>query len=275
MTTQTAIGEGDVVATLFAERQRFESWLAALEAKRAATPEHIYERVKTDYEGRLRGVMEQLRSQRANIEARTSSLSNRIGELEGEARTHEDERAEIELRAAIGEIDPQQCESIRHSAENRLSAIGAEREQLSAELSRLREVLVASAETPKSPAASAPHAPPAMAEAPRQQPPQGEGSRDQGGAFDELEFLKSVTDSRGARGGIATADTGSAVDTERKVVPSRGTPSRNGATSGSVPVFLRDVPAEQAKTLKCQECGTMNYPTEWYCERCGAELAAL
>jgi hypothetical protein len=274
MTTQTAIGDGDVVATLFAERQRFESWLAALDAKRAATPQHIFERVKTDYEGRLRGVMEQLRSQRANIEARSSSLSNRIGELEGEARTHEDERAEIELRAAIGEIDAQKCESIRHTAENRLSAIGAEREQLSAELSRLREVLVASAEAPKAAPASAPHVPPAMAEAPRHQS-EGQGERDQGGAFDELEFLKSVTDSRGTRGGIATADTGSAVDTDRKVAPTRGTPSRNGVTSGSVPVFLRDVPAEQAKTLKCQECGTMNYPTEWYCERCGAELAAL
>ncbi|HUF29306.1 MAG TPA: hypothetical protein VMM77_01490 [Gemmatimonadaceae bacterium] len=274
MTTQTAIGEGDVVATLFAERQRFESWLAALEAKRAATPQHIYERVKTDYEGRLRGVMEQLRSQRANIESRTASLSNRLGELEGEARTHEDERAEIELRAAIGEIDPEQCESIRHTADNRLSAIGSEREQLSAELSRLREVLVASAEAPKAPAATMPHAPPAGVDSSRQHA-HGDAAREQGGAFDELEFLKSVTDSRGARGGFATADTGSAVDTDRKVAPSRGTPSRNGTTSGSVPVFLRDVPAEQAKTLKCQECGTMNYPTEWYCERCGAELAAL
>lgn len=29
------------------------------------------------------------------------------------------------------------------------------------------------------------------------------------------------------------------------------------------------------KSLKCQECGSMNYPTEWYCERCGGELAAL
>ena len=29
------------------------------------------------------------------------------------------------------------------------------------------------------------------------------------------------------------------------------------------------------KTLKCKECGTPNLPTEWYCERCGAELAAL
>jgi hypothetical protein len=30
-----------------------------------------------------------------------------------------------------------------------------------------------------------------------------------------------------------------------------------------------------SKTLKCAECGTLNRPTEWYCERCGAELAAL
>jgi uncharacterized OB-fold protein len=32
-----------------------------------------------------------------------------------------------------------------------------------------------------------------------------------------------------------------------------------------------DVP----KTLKCKECGAMNYPSEWYCERCGAELTVV
>jgi uncharacterized OB-fold protein len=32
---------------------------------------------------------------------------------------------------------------------------------------------------------------------------------------------------------------------------------------------------EPEKTLRCQECSAMNYPTEWYCERCGGELAAL
>jgi hypothetical protein len=53
------------------------------------------------------------------------------------------------------------------------------------------------------------------------------------------------------------------------------TSRRNPNDSGSVPVFLRDVPSEQIKTLKCAECGTMNYPTEWYCDRCGGELAAM
>ena len=33
--------------------------------------------------------------------------------------------------------------------------------------------------------------------------------------------------------------------------------------------------SQAVKTLKCAECGTLNYPTEWYCERCGGELAAL
>lgn len=256
MTTETAIGDGDLVATLFAERQRFEGWLSALESRKASTPQHIYDRVKTDYEGRLRGVMDQLRAQRSQVEARASSLSNRLAELESEAQQHEDERAEIELRASIGEIEPDQAESTRREAEQRLQAIGSEREQLQGELARLREILVASAEPAK---AAAPVAePPARKDAPK-------AAAKESSNFDELEFLKSVTDSRGTKGGLAT-ETETAVDRKTKA---------NGRPSGSVPVFLRDVQAEQTKTLKCQECATLNYPTEWYCERCGAELAAL
>src|SRR6267143_3293621 len=36
-----------------------------------------------------------------------------------------------------------------------------------------------------------------------------------------------------------------------------------------------DENAPVEKTLRCRECGTMNVATEWYCEKCGAELAAL
>jgi hypothetical protein len=48
-----------------------------------------------------------------------------------------------------------------------------------------------------------------------------------------------------------------------------------GNVSGNNPIVLRDKSNEAAKTLKCGECGAANYPTEWYCERCGAELASL
>ena len=62
-------------------------------------------------------------------------------------------------------------------------------------------------------------------------------------------------------------------DSPRRIA---GEPPFAANVASNTPIVLRTVTAaEQSKTLKCGECGTMNYPTEWYCERCGAELAAL
>ena len=63
--------------------------------------------------------------------------------------------------------------------------------------------------------------------------------------------------------------------TSAPLIEKEGQDANSALTPGSIPAFLKDVPTEQIKTLKCQECGTMNYPTEWYCERCGGELAAM
>jgi hypothetical protein len=41
------------------------------------------------------------------------------------------------------------------------------------------------------------------------------------------------------------------------------------------PLSLKGTTASDLKTLKCRECGTMNNPSEWYCEQCGAELSAI
>jgi len=86
--------------------------------------------------------------------------------------------------------------------------------------------------------------------------------------LDELAFLKSVGEKPLA-------------GEERK--PRRsGETARPAETAASAPAAAPAVqpsakPGQpsQAKTLKCGECGTLNRPTEWYCERCGAELAAL
>lgn len=82
----------------------------------------------------------------------------------------------------------------------------------------------------------------------QQQPPAGETGAP---AVDEMTFLKSVTlDSPASR--------------ERSAAEQRPNPASARARSPNA-----------SKTLKCAECGSMNKPTEWYCERCGAELAAL
>ncbi|MBI3790102.1 MAG: zinc ribbon domain-containing protein [Gemmatimonadetes bacterium] len=57
-------------------------------------------------------------------------------------------------------------------------------------------------------------------------------------------------------------------------VPARRqtSPRVNSRDSASI---LRRAQTDHVKSLKCVECGTLNLPTEWYCEKCGAELSAL
>ncbi|MDQ3516682.1 MAG: hypothetical protein M3403_07940, partial [Gemmatimonadota bacterium] len=44
-------------------------------------------------------------------------------------------------------------------------------------------------------------------------------------------------------------------------------PAKRSKSSGTAQPT--DPRRENEKTLKCGECGAMNYPTEWYCESCG------
>ncbi len=289
--TNTGIENSEqAVATLFLDRQRYEQWLAGLEAKRTATAPHVYERVHADYTARLQRVVEQLMSHKAVIEEMANVLGDRLTSLDIDDVRLRDELAEAELRAAVGEFSPQVCDEQIERCQQALAAVSMERESLSSELTRLRSVLELVEPTRGEPA-----------RAPLSEPRGGGGEsadsgtngdrsgRAAGGGFDELEFLKSLS-------GASEGDSSSEASTRTATAPSatvpaqpsrmptpvdssRSAPSspelRPRDTRESIPAFLKDVPPEQVKTLKCQECGTLNYPTEWYCERCGAELAAL
>lgn len=144
------------------------------------------------------------------------------------------------------------------------------------------------AEIPFRPAAPRPAPPKPSAPAPKPEVPgrtlwfpsgKPEQQNQGGGKLDELAFLKSVT--------------GEAAP----VAPAPSTPAAKRPSGGFKPTLEPPAPppppVEEArpapsptqdsvkdrqsgqKTLKCGECGTLNRPTEWYCERCGAELAAL
>jgi hypothetical protein len=114
--------------------------------------------------------------------------------------------------------------------------------------------------------------------------PSGKANEQGGGKLDELAFLKSVT------GGEAPATPSPMPGQPTPPTPS----SKSRASGGFAKPATIEAPAEPGprgtpaptvdpsrdrqsgqKTLKCAECGTLNRPTEWYCERCGAELAAL
>ncbi len=117
-------------------------------------------------------------------------------------------------------------------------------------------------------------------------------------SFDELAFLNSVVGRASAQ---VRADEPPAANAPRPSGAARAMPTPSPAAPAAPPPPAPSAPrsttsakpaegdestsgplgrptprtSQAIKTLKCQECGTLNYPTEWYCERCGGELAAL
>jgi hypothetical protein len=163
----------------------------------------------------------------------------------------------------------------------------SERSAAAGELARLQEILAAIRKpTPVDLAAA-----PAPAVASR---PLGAPSAEPDTTHEELAFLNSVVERKESAPAMTPAASAppqpvappaslhlsddipivtsleSSVRSEPQVQP-----EQTLRQSAGTPAFLKGLPTEQVKTLKCQECGTMNYPTEWYCERCGGELAAM
>ena len=321
----------DALNALMEERNRYEQWLAQLDARKGTTPAHVFDRVRGDYADRLNRVLDQLAGRATELQATAGTLAERVAALFADETTLRDERAEAELRAAVGEFTLEHAREIMQRCDDAIATLGAERATVGAELGRVQEILAVAVRPPTPPAGEAPVVPieslapprapqpapiqPPVAAAPRAPTPapapvQPAPSRPApASSFDELAFLQSVVDKPAAP--VAADMPPAAPEPRPAPAPARApiiehldievpvvAPSRRNAaptpvltsapliekeghdanstlTPGSIPAFLKDVPTEQIKTLKCQECGTMNYPTEWYCERCGGELAAM
>ncbi len=98
--------------------------------------------------------------------------------------------------------------------------------------------------------------------------------------FDELAFLNSVASTPTSPRGSAVVEShtgaGSRDSAPDEPVSRPRTSSSKAVESEQVPLGSPTPRTSQAiRSLKCGECGTLNFPTEWYCERCGGELAAF
>ena len=271
--TQTPTPPTETLDELLAETRRYAGYLEKLQERREGTPPHLYARLHAEYETRLADLR-----LRAEIEA--DALAGGLEEDEAavqdaEARLAEveEERAEGELRAAVGELDPRVWAKRLHGLNAQVASIGAERDALVAALAHRRTLLEevqgqrrlgpgvpsdcpprvsfaspafgGAVEAALAPAAAvvsvvAPAVAPAVARpVVPPVPPAVAPTMAVGGLFDDLD-LPRATVSASAPDRVASPDDG----------------------------------ASDPKSLKCHECGTMNFPTEWYCERCGGELAA-
>lgn len=280
----------EAVAGLIEERAKYEQWLQDLEGKRNSTPQKVYDRVHSDYLSRLQGVMDQLKSHADSLQSHAAALNKRLVELASAEESRLEERAEAELRSKVGEMTPAEWDLVSKKADKELAKLKQDQELIETDLDRIQGILDELAGgTPARPSAAAP--------APK---------------VDEMEFLKSVVGT-GPRPAVAPPPPPSPTASEPKApepkapepiapeptAPKPTAPEPKAAVATPAPAAAPAVPTPPAgapvpppppatakpapttgsievpKTLKCQECGTMNYPSEWYCEKCGAELTVV
>ena len=271
----------DALNGLLKERQRYEEWLAALEDKRANTPDSVYQRVQGDYQTRLREVSSKLAERAGELRENIDVLAIKLEDITRQETQQREARLEAELRAAVGEYTDKQWKEIGGAWDKELARLLKEKNAVDAQLNELNRIFALSIKEKQSEAAAlargssgdgfrAPISPvvprSAVPEPPTLNPPsrvEQPTARTQNPSppasparspFDQFPVL------RPGGGSSTPPQTTTAVATPPSV------PKSGGAS---------DPRSEQHKTLKCPECGAANYPTEWYCERCGGELATM
>jgi hypothetical protein len=271
----------DALNGLLKERQRYEEWLAALEDKRSNTSDSVYQRVRGDYQTRLREVSSKLAERAGELRESIDSLTVRLDEVSRQELQQREARQEAELRAAVGEYTDKQWKEIGGAWDKELSRLSKDKTAIESQLNELNRIFALSIKerqaeamvatrpasedgqrTPVSPVVPRP----AVPEPPTLNAP----SRvDQPTASRPAQTPSSQPSTRSPFDQFPVLRPGSA--------PSTPPSSAAVATPPSVPKSSggQDPRSEQHKTLKCPECGAANYPTEWYCERCGGELATM
>lgn len=287
---------------LLDERQRYQGWLATLEGRRNSTPPHVYERVQQDYVSRLDHVMKSLAERAGQLTGTLQAMTAQLSSLRQHESDRTDERHEAELRAAVGEFTPDDWERRRTEADSDLERIAAERHSLESELQELQRIVgltqsIKPETSPTEPVSDAGGAPPSRAST-----MQGASGPESGPSIDDFVAEWHPPQVRPAKPEGATTSRGDAssekLDLSDLVIPAApmgGNPVgaagadygiANGVTgvaaAGLTPTrtpplaaALGDSRRDTDKTLKCPECGAMNYATEWYCERCGGELSTF
>jgi chromosome segregation ATPase len=151
----------DSIEGLLEQRTRFEQWLAKLDGTGDKAPAAVRQKVRADYESRLRGVIDRLRGHSATIAEELERHQTARSDLDGRHRDAEEELAEAEVRYAVGEFEEDEWSRIREESERRLSGLRQELQNVGSEITRLAEVQSLISATPrKAEPAPAPQAPP-------------------------------------------------------------------------------------------------------------------
>ena len=246
-----------VIERLLEERRQYEAWITRLSASEDATPAHVRDRVKADYEARLEAVVEELKSHAESARQTIEQKQHFRLEVKKKEKLAAERLAETELRHAVGEYDDAAWSQVHKDAMAELVTLREELQAVEADIEKLQELDTLVRAGPQA----------------RPTEPTRAKTGGKGEPIDELAFIKSVTaDDKNALPSPKRASGAQYQPNSQIITPLPTPPASPPAAAPTPPV---DDDADDPRPLKCRDCGTMNLPTEWYCEQCGAELAAV
>src|SRR5688572_9438271 len=143
-----------VIERLLEERRQYEAWLARIKATADSAPEHVRNRVRADYEARLKAVTEELKAHADAARQLIAQRKETLLELQKKEKSAAERLAETELRHEVGEYDEGQWAQVHKDALADLGAVRDEMMDVERDITRLEELDELVKAKPAPPAAS-------------------------------------------------------------------------------------------------------------------------
>ncbi len=129
------------ITQLLEHRATLGNWLAKLEELSGTVRPEVYDRVRGDYEERLRGQEKELTAHRSEMETALEEHKTRVTVLESDRDERAAELEEAQLRFAVGEFKEAEFRKHKSAHEERLTALDAELKSDQDALAKLEDVV--------------------------------------------------------------------------------------------------------------------------------------
>lgn len=224
------------ISELLDTRDRIQGWIDRLDETTADASPRVMDRVRGDYDHRLRTLMAELAGHAEALRARHQAALSQLSEAEAVLERAREDREEVALRYRIGEFDEEEWSARRAELDGAVDEAVETREAARARAAELEEILQ-------------------QLESPVSRPPQATTTAATASA--DPEFEDDVTQEAPADGSDFLAQLDRAIE-------SAGADEEEGND---------DLDAPSRPGLKCPECGYTNDAEAWYCGVCGVDLA--
>lgn len=243
--------------------------LLKLEERKNTVRENVYERVKADYEEKLREAEKRIEEKSDYIEEAFNSYRSEIEDLVNQRKSIEEEVEELSLRHYLGEFENEEYERMHQEKLDMLESLMGKLEVLTSKINFLKEFLPESlletlpeeAMISVSKEEAPPQAEEVVAEKPGEEAPKEEQPAESAETSADVGTEEKVAEQPAEMLSSEEAD---------KLIEEKIYPAEENTDIMRQPELAPE--AKEKEGVECPKCGMVNEPDSWYCERCGAQL---